>query len=173
MKLKLVDLMMSFLPFYLKNVQDTSTNFVKLFTNIRGSLIRIQYLKPRYDPFSFSLISSLPLKELSFNFYYVKAQCKNAYGHLKFVSNNVLNHVSLGLSCASMKCTHLIFPAMLFCCCGLTLHMSCDIRKPNFCICENKDADQLRGNREADQRFCFRYKDSIIPLLPTSEISSL
>ena len=28
-----------------------------------------------------------------------------------------------------------------------------------FCICENKDADQLRGNREADQRLCFRYTD--------------
>ena len=25
------------------------------------------------------------------------------------------------------------------------------------CICENKDADQLRGKREADQRLCFRY----------------
>ena len=45
--------------------------------------------------------------------------------------------------------------------------------KPAFCICENKDADQLRGNREADQRLCFRYKDSTIPLLPKSEISSL
>ena len=29
----------------------------------------------------------------------------------------------------------------------------------SFCICENKNADQLRGNREADQRLCFRYKD--------------
>ena len=29
------------------------------------------------------------------------------------------------------------------------------MRKPAFCICENKDADQLRGNREADQRLCF------------------
>ena len=28
--------------------------------------------------------------------------------------------------------------------------------KTGFCICENKDADQLRGNREADQRLCFR-----------------
>ena len=27
--------------------------------------------------------------------------------------------------------------------------------KPAFCICENKDADQLRGNREADQRLFF------------------
>ena len=27
--------------------------------------------------------------------------------------------------------------------------------KPTICIGENKDADQLRGNREADQRLCF------------------
>ena len=47
------------------------------------------------------------------------------------------------------------------------------MRKPDFCICENKDADQLRGIREADQRLCFRYTDSTIPLLPKSEISSL
>ena len=47
------------------------------------------------------------------------------------------------------------------------------MRKPAFCICENKDADQLRGNREADQRLCFRYMDSIIPLLSKYEISSL
>ena len=47
------------------------------------------------------------------------------------------------------------------------------MRKPAFCICENKDADQLRGNREADQRLCFRHMDSTIPLLPKSETSSL
>ena len=46
------------------------------------------------------------------------------------------------------------------------------MRKPYFCICENKDADQLRGDREADQRLSFRYTDSAIPLLPKSEISS-
>ena len=51
--------------------------------------------------------------------------------------------------------------------------MSCVMRKPTFCICENKDADQLRGNREANQRLCFRYIDSTIPLLSKSEISSL
>ena len=35
------------------------------------------------------------------------------------------------------------------------------MRKPAFCICENKDTDQLRGNREAVlQRLCFRYTDS-------------
>ena len=39
-------------------------------------------------------------------------------------------------------------------------HMSRVMRKPTFCICKNKDADQLRGDREADQRLCFRYMDS-------------
>ena len=47
------------------------------------------------------------------------------------------------------------------------------MRKLAFCICKNRDADQLRGYREADQRLCFRYRDSTIPLLPTYEISSL
>ena len=47
------------------------------------------------------------------------------------------------------------------------------MRKPSFCICENKDADQLHGNRKADQRLCFRNVDSTIPLLSKSEISSL
>ena len=47
------------------------------------------------------------------------------------------------------------------------------MRKPAFCICENKDADQLRGNHEADQRLCFRNTDSTIPLLHKTEISSL
>ena len=35
------------------------------------------------------------------------------------------------------------------------------MRKPAFCICKNKDTD-----READQRLCFRYTESTIPLLP-------
>ena len=46
------------------------------------------------------------------------------------------------------------------------------MRKPTICICENKDADQLRSNCEADQRLCFRYMDSTLPLLLKSEISS-
>ena len=53
------------------------------------------------------------------------------------------------------------------------LYSSRVVRKPAFCICENKDADQLRGNREADQHLCFRYTDGTMPLLPKSEISSL
>ena len=44
------------------------------------------------------------------------------------------------------------------------------MRKPAFCKCENKDADQLRGDREADQRLCLRYMDSTIPLLSKPEI---
>ena len=44
--------------------------------------------------------------------------------------------------------------------------------KPTICIGENKDADQRRGNREADQRLCFRYSDSTIPLLLKFEASS-
>ena len=35
--------------------------------------------------------------------------------------------------------------------------------KPDFCLCENKGADQ---------RLCFRYTDSILSLLIKSEISS-
>ena len=36
------------------------------------------------------------------------------------------------------------------------LHMSHVIRKPAFCICQNKGTDQLCGNRPADQCLCFR-----------------
>ena len=42
--------------------------------------------------------------------------------------------------------------------------------KPTTCIGENKDADQLRSNCEADQYLCFHYSDSTIPLLLKSEI---
>ena len=51
--------------------------------------------------------------------------------------------------------------------------MSRVMSKPTICICENKDADQLRGHHEADQRLCFRYLDSSIPLLPKYKISIL
>ena len=48
------------------------------------------------------------------------------------------------------------------------------MRKTAFCICENKEADQLRGNRDGSAP-SFRYTDSAsaIPLLPKSEITSL
>ena len=50
--------------------------------------------------------------------------------------------------------------------------MSRVVRKLDFCLCENKGADQLRSNCEADERLCFRYMDSAISLLLKSEISS-
>ena len=47
--------------------------------------------------------------------------------------------------------------------------------KPTISIGENKGADQLRSNFEADQRLCFRYTDSTIPplLIPKFRASSL
>ena len=51
--------------------------------------------------------------------------------------------------------------------------MSLVMREPTFCICENKDADQLRGNCEAERRLCSRYIDSTIPLLSIFEILSI
>ena len=54
----------------------------------------------------------------------------------------------------------------------LHYQMSRVTRKPDFCLCENKGADQLRSNCEADQRLCFRYTDSTLSLLIKSEISS-
>ena len=46
--------------------------------------------------------------------------------------------------------------------------LSSYMRKPAFCISENKDADLLRGNREAGKRLCFRYIESTIPVLSKS-----
>ena len=49
--------------------------------------------------------------------------------------------------------------------------MSRHMGKPTICLGENKGADQLRSNCEADQRLCFHYSDSTVPLLLKSEIS--
>ena len=46
------------------------------------------------------------------------------------------------------------------------------VRKPDFCLYENKGTDQLHSNCEADQHLCFHYTDSTMPLLPKSESSS-
>ena len=51
-------------------------------------------------------------------------------------------------------------------------YLSLVMRKPDFCLCKNKGADQLHSNCEADQRLCFRYSDSTIPLLLISKIPS-
>ena len=51
--------------------------------------------------------------------------------------------------------------------------MSLALRKPAFCMRENRDADQLRGDREADQRSCSSHTDCTIPLPPKSETPSI
>ena len=58
---------------------------------------------------------------------------------------------------------------------GMNRHMG----KPTICLGENKGADQLRGyadqlrgNREADQRLCFRYTDITISPLLKSKLSN-
>ena len=58
-------------------------------------------------------------------------------------------------------------------CSSIWNHMSRIERKPDFCLCENKGADQLHSYCEADQRFCFRYTDIAIPLLSKSKLSNL
>ena len=50
--------------------------------------------------------------------------------------------------------------------------MSNVMRKPDFCLCKNKGADQLCSNCTADQRLCFLYSDSTILILFKSKISS-
>ena len=51
-------------------------------------------------------------------------------------------------------------------------HLSRLMGKQTICIGENKGADQLHSYCEADQRLCFRYLDSTIPLLLKTKISS-
>ena len=53
---------------------------------------------------------------------------------------NLLNVIVLGSACQSIQ--------QLFT--MLSSSMSRDMRKPDFCICENKDTDQLRGNKDTD-----------------------
>ena len=54
----------------------------------------------------------------------------------------------------------------------LNYHLNHVMRKTDFCLFENKGADQLHSKCEADQRLCFHYMKSTIPLLLKSEISS-
>ena len=56
---------------------------------------------------------------------------------------------------------------------SIPIALSRVMRKLTFCICVNKDADQLRGNSEADQRLCLCYIDSSIPPLPKSYLPNV
>ena len=53
------------------------------------------------------------------------------------------------------------------------LYMRRQARKPDFCLGENKGADQLCSNCTADQCLCFHYTDSAIPLLLKSKFKLL
>ena len=46
--------------------------------------------------------------------------------------------------------------------CLVDQYLSRVMRKPAFCICENKGADQLHGDPAADKLLSFRYIDSTI-----------
>ena len=98
------------------------------------------------------------------------------YNGLLTPTSLVFYYLKLIFPCSSRKYISLAFTIMLFTLGQCLQHAqgiflsptsltNFFIRKPAFCICENKDADQLRGSREADQRLCFRYTDSTIPLL--------
>ena len=90
-------------------------------------------------------------------------------------------HASLCLVCLDTQIARFLacnmakmFLCILFLCVLLyySYELSRLMGKPTICIGENKDADQLCGNCEADQRLCFRYTDSTLPLLLKSEVSS-
>ena len=53
-----------------------------------------------------------------------------------------------------------------------SFHTSHCIGTPTIWICKNKDTDQLCSNCTADQHLCFRFTDSMRPLLSKFEISS-
>ena len=82
-----------------------------------------------------------------------QTECKTkdlpkGFRHVSFTSE-------LGLRAVfSLKIVRVIINLLLLL---LESKMSRLMGKPTICIGGNKDADQLRGNHEADQRLCFRY----------------
>ena len=52
----------------------------------------------------------------------------------------------------------------------ISLFEPCHEKKKDFCLCQNKGADQLCSNCTADQRLCFHYADSTIPPLLVAKI---
>ena len=82
---------------------------------------------------------------------------------LSITSKHKILYISNILNCQQ------VLPSFSF----FLYHMSLVVRQPDFCLCENKGADQLRSNCKADQRLCFCYLDSSIPLLLIAVISSI
>ena len=108
-------------------------------------------------------MSRNPVKQHESNYLFCTNRCPHSHFHL-YNSNCIiiaLDHWPHTASCLDNIATRNI------------AKMSRVMRKPAFCICKNKCADQLRVNHAADQRLCFRYIDSKLPLRPKSEISSI
>ena len=92
----------------------------------------------------------------------------------KSLTEKKFTHTHTRTQTSSQKRQKLYTPYILRICRGYKQQqMSRRMRKPAICICENKDADQLHSNCEADQPLCFLYTDSTIPLLSKSKITSL
>ena len=85
------------------------------------------------------------------------------------------------LTCASLSCTPMIaytgFVSQQWIAHRVVEkdhhYLSHLVGKPTICLGENKGADQLRSNCEADQRLCFRCSDSTVPLLRNFKLLAL
>ena len=99
-----------------------------------------------------------------------KVKCLDSLNQLneKFELSSFITSAAL-IACRCMTCiSESASPET-----ALLGNMSRVRRKLDFCLCENKGADQLCSNCTADQRLCFRYSDSTIPLLLIAKISSI
>ena len=67
-----------------------------------------------------------------------------------FVFDTTFDGTMMQVTMLSLAHKHLSFTASLY-----GQKMSCVMRKPAFCVCKNRGADQLQGNCTADQRLCF------------------
>ena len=77
----------------------------------------------------------------------------------------------LAVTAVKLQAVHQLF--IMFIHVTVRENMSHIMRKLAFCICKNKDTDQLCSNCTAEQRLCFRFTDSTIFLLLLSKISSI
>ena len=76
-----------------------------------------------------------------------------------YVVQIIMSHITIS-HCHFQRCWYMYLSYLLY--------MSCVIRKPAFCICENKCA----VTAQLTSAVCFRYIDSKIPLLPKSKIQA-
>ena len=82
----------------------------------------------------------------------IKCMCLAAVDKKLFLDLNV------GMPCL-LNCKN----SRITSCLNIFTHLSRPMGKP-ICLGENKGADQLRSNCEADQRLCFRYSNSTVPM---------